>query len=88
MSASVTQTADDAVERAYSIEKAAELLSVSKWTIWKWISNRTIISCKIGGRRVIPAIEINRLLRESREENYVVTPRPKKQSDTEAIDNP
>jgi excisionase family DNA binding protein len=84
MSVSSTAVAGNSqaeVERAYSIEQAAELLTLSKWTIWKWIADQKIISCKLGGRRVIPASEISRLLRETREENYQVVPRSKKQEE-------
>lgn len=52
-------------DRVYSIEKAAEMLALSPWTLRKWISERKIASCKIGSRRVIPGFEINRIIRES-----------------------
>jgi excisionase family DNA binding protein len=58
--------------RAYSIEAAAELLSISSWTIRKWIAEKRISSCKLGSRRVIPASEIKRLLDESLQERNVV----------------
>jgi excisionase family DNA binding protein len=54
--------------RAYSIERAAELLSISGWTVRKWISLKKISSCKLGGRRVIPQSEISRILSESLQE--------------------
>ena len=55
--------------RAYSIEKSAELLGgLSPWTIRKWIAEKKISSCKLGGRRVIPQSEISRILSESLQE--------------------
>ena len=56
------------VERAYSLEQAAELLTLSVWTLRKWITKKRIVSCKLGSRRVIPASEITRILQESRVE--------------------
>jgi excisionase family DNA binding protein len=66
-------TNDTALEeaRAYSIERAAGLLSISPWTIRRWVALKKISSCKLGGRRVIPADEIKRLLDESREERQI-----------------
>jgi excisionase family DNA binding protein len=62
---------------AYSIDRFAELLSLSPWTIRKWIKNQKIESCKLGSRRVIPRSELTRLINES------LTPRVDRR-DTEA----
>jgi len=63
-----TNTIEDAQPRVYSLEKAAELLSLSVWTIRKWVAEKRIASCKLGSRRVIPAREITRLINESLED--------------------
>ncbi len=52
-------------DRVYSIETAAEMLALSPWTLRKWISERKIASCKIGARRLVPASEVSRIIRES-----------------------
>ena len=46
----------------YSIEKAASLLSISPWTVRKWLSQRRIASCKLGTRRLIPSSEVTRII--------------------------
>lgn len=56
---------NDTEARVYSIEQAAELLSLSPWTVRKWIAERKITSCKLGSRRAIPVTEIGRLINES-----------------------
>lgn len=60
MTAKLETTGD--VERMYSIEKAALLLSVSHWGVRKWIRERRIASVKIGARVLIPSSEIARLI--------------------------
>lgn len=65
MSTSITANGFVENHRVLSIEKAAELLAVSPWTIRKWVTERKIASCKIGSRRLIPASEISRVISES-----------------------
>jgi excisionase family DNA binding protein len=60
-------------ERVYSVEVAAELLSLSPWTIRKWIAEKKISSCKLGSRRVIPKSEVARLISESLAERELVS---------------
>lgn len=55
----------DLSERLLSIEKAAEFLSISPWTIRKMITNRKIASVKLGSRRLIPMAEVRRLINDS-----------------------
>jgi len=50
--------------RAFGIKEAAHLLSVSPWSIRRWIRLRKIIAVRLGRRIVIPASEINRLTLE------------------------
>ena len=65
MITSITSQGQERMNRLFSIETTAELLSVSPWTIRKWVTERKIASCKLGSRRVIPASEIDRLISES-----------------------
>jgi excisionase family DNA binding protein len=44
------------------IEAAAARLSLSPWTLRRWISDRRITSVRIGTRRLIPVSEISRLI--------------------------
>lgn len=53
-------------DRLVSIKDAAELLALSPWTVRAWIVKGTISSAKLGGRRLIPESEINRLIAESK----------------------
>jgi excisionase family DNA binding protein len=52
------------VDQLYSIEAAAELLSLSPWTLRAWITQKRIGSVKLGSRRLIAQSEIKRLIRE------------------------
>lgn len=47
---------------AVDIEAAARLLSVSRRTIYKLITEGRLVTLKIGARRVISRVEIERLL--------------------------
>lgn len=49
---------------AYSIHEAAGALGMSASTIWKYISLGRIRSVRIGGRTLINADELQRLLNE------------------------
>lgn len=59
-----------AVEKrfAFSIKDTSELLGLSVSTIAHWICEGRISSYKIGGRRLIPKDEIDRLLAQARVE--------------------
>jgi excisionase family DNA binding protein len=50
------------------IEAAAGRLGISPWTLRRWIADRKLTSCKLGTRRLIPASEIDRLIRSGIEE--------------------
>lgn len=54
------------VERLVPIPETAEFLGVSKWTIRKWVQIGAIASNKLGGRRLIPLSEIQRLIESTR----------------------
>lgn len=47
--------------RAFGITEAARLLSVSSWSIRRWIRQHKIRSVRLGRRVLVPAIEIDRL---------------------------
>jgi excisionase family DNA binding protein len=59
------KNATEEESRLLSIEVAAEWLSVSPWTIRKWLSDGRIKSCKLGSRRLIPIAEIKRFVNEA-----------------------
>ncbi|MFI2744185.1 helix-turn-helix transcriptional regulator [Zhouia sp. PK063] len=46
-----------------SIQDTCELLSVSRWTIWRRIKNNEIKFIKIGSRIIIPRKELNNYLK-------------------------
>ena len=62
------EVSDNDLDRLLSIEAAAELLSVSPWTVRKMISTKKMRSAKLGARRLVPSSEIKRLISESIEE--------------------
>ncbi|WNH10499.1 helix-turn-helix domain-containing protein [Thalassobellus suaedae] len=45
-----------------TIAETCQLLSVSRWTIWRKIKNNEIQASKIGSRTIIKRIEIDKLL--------------------------
>ena len=49
------------------IEAAAARLSLSPWTLRRWICDKKITTCKIGTRRLIPVSEIARLINDGME---------------------
>jgi excisionase family DNA binding protein len=53
-------------EQLRSVKHTAQRLDISHWTIIKWIQLGKITSHKLGGRRLVPESEINRLIEESR----------------------
>ena len=66
------------VDCLYSIDRAAALLSVSQWTIRKWLAQGRIASRKLGARRLVPSSEISRIIAaglESRDEGLGDTTR-------------
>jgi len=55
------------------IEAAAARLSLSPWTLRRWISDRRITSVRIGTRRLIPVAEIARLISVGVEQRHETT---------------
>jgi excisionase family DNA binding protein len=54
------------MDRLISIEKAAEVLGVSPWTIRAWITQGKLGSAKLGSRRLVPESEIQKLIADAR----------------------
>jgi excisionase family DNA binding protein len=52
-------------ESLVSVEKAADILGLSPWTVRAWVSKGKIGSAKLGSRRLIPQSELDRLISES-----------------------
>lgn len=49
-------------------KRAAEILGVSRMTIWQWIKDGKIQAVIVAGLRMIPQSEVERLKREINEE--------------------
>ena len=47
--------------RVFGIKEAARLLSVSPWSVRRWIRHKTIHAVRIGRRVLVPSSEIERL---------------------------
>ena len=54
------------MEQLVSIQKTAEILSVSPWTVRAWIQEGKIGSAKLGSRRLVPQSEIEKLIETAR----------------------
>ena len=48
--------------------RAAEILGVSRMTLWQWIKDGKIQAVIVGGLRMIPQSEVERLTREINEQ--------------------
>lgn len=48
---------------AFSVHEAAAALGLSASSIWKWISLGQLRAIKVGGRTLITADELNRVLK-------------------------
>lgn len=56
-----------AIEKVYSIPQAAEITTLSKWTLWKYLTEGRIKRTKIGGprgRTVIKESELAKLIQD------------------------
>ncbi len=53
------------MDKLLSVEKAAEVLSVSPWTIRAWITQGKLGSAKLGSRRLVPEAEIQRIITQA-----------------------
>lgn len=52
----------DESKLSYSVDGASEATGLPKSTIWMYISNGTLESCKVGRRRLIPRESLQRLV--------------------------
>lgn len=59
-----------------SIDRTAETLSVSPWTVRAWIQQGKLGSVKLGSRRLVPQSEIERLINNARTQAMTETSRP------------
>jgi len=50
------------MDKLISIDRAAELLSISPWTVRAWITQGKLGSAKLGSRRLVPQSEIEKLI--------------------------
>jgi len=48
--------------------RAAEILNISRMTLWQWIKDGKIQAVIVGGLRMIPQSEVERLKREINEQ--------------------
>lgn len=71
MSISVTSVQKE--DRLAQIPEAAFRLGVSVWTLRAWIQDGKITSNKLGGKRLIPVSEIERLIESTRVPPRAVT---------------
>lgn len=53
------------MEQLLSIERTAEMLSVSPWTVRAWITQGRLGSAKLGSRRLVPQSEIEKLISDA-----------------------
>ena len=53
---------DTLAQRAYSIEAAAAALTISRRTAYRLINSGELRTVKLGGRRLVPAAELARLM--------------------------
>jgi excisionase family DNA binding protein len=53
-----------AIEPVYTVPEGAQMLKISKWTLWQKLSKGEIKRTKIGGRTVIRETELLKLLRD------------------------
>jgi excisionase family DNA binding protein len=54
------------MEALVPIQKAAELLGISPWTVRKYVHDKKLRSVRIGRRRLIEETELRRIVQEGR----------------------
>jgi excisionase family DNA binding protein len=55
------------MEGLLTIERAAELLGISPWTVRKYVAQDKVIPVRIGRRVLIEPQEVRRIIEESRD---------------------
>ncbi len=58
----------DSMERLLSPQQFADLLSISRWTVYAWLQEGKIRSVKIGRLVRIPESEVSRIVQEGIQE--------------------
>ena len=48
--------------------RAAEVLGISRMTLWQWLKDDKLRAVIVGGLRMIPQCEVERVLRERNDE--------------------
>lgn len=61
-------TTTESRERLLSPQEFADLLSISRWTVYAWLQEGKIRSVKIGRLVRIPESEVERLVQEGAQE--------------------
>jgi excisionase family DNA binding protein len=64
------------MEGLLTIDRAAELLGISPWTVRKMLANKRLASVRFSRRVLIEPSEIRRLVEEGREKAKVVAQAP------------
>lgn len=54
--------ADKAASLAYSLDRAAALIDVSRRSLYRLMDSGELRTVKLGGRRLVPAHELERLI--------------------------
>lgn len=63
-----TDESEGVGKKLISIQEATEMLSISKWTLYKLLQRNEIKSMKVGARRLIPTAEIDAFVRRNTDE--------------------
>jgi excisionase family DNA binding protein len=53
-----------ALEKMYSVPEAAEVLGISTWTIYSYLSSGKLARSKIGSRTVVRESELEKLIED------------------------
>jgi excisionase family DNA binding protein len=57
------------MERLLTVREVAESLSLSPWTIWRWVLDGSLPSYKIGRARRVAESDVQRLLSDTRQQH-------------------
>ncbi len=55
-------------ERLLTPMEVAEILSISRWTVYQWIGDRHLRSVKLGRLVRVPSSEVERIIQENTQE--------------------
>jgi excisionase family DNA binding protein len=71
------RAARDTGRMAFSVEEVAAALDKDMTTVWRWIRTGKLRAVKIGGSRMIPAAELDRVLQGGAAPKSEPDPKPK-----------